>query len=116
MHQKFRMMTVFLVLFLGVLFVASQSQAATPMAEPSGLRSKAIGQSDTKVFRIAQSKQTDKSGTVGCEGALEMAQAVAKKAEAAAEKATEATDNARRAGEASALNSSIPKLLINDNV
>ncbi len=100
MYPGFRIMGVFLVLFMGVFLFPPQIYPSMPLADSPNQCARIIKGSDTSVFWVAQSKQTEETGLPGCLEVRQKAQEVATKAEEAAEKALRAADNARRAGEA----------------
>jgi len=54
MNPRFRILPLFLTLFIGVSFLASQTDAAKPIAQISSYKGEVLIQSDTKIIRVTQ--------------------------------------------------------------
>ena len=62
MSPRFRVLLIFLALFIWVLLFASQTHATGPVAQISGYKGEVIIQSDTKIFRVTKIGLTLKDG------------------------------------------------------
>ena len=62
MSPRFRVLLIFLTLFIVVPLFASQTHATGPVAQISGFKGEVIIQSDTRIFRVTQLGLTLKDG------------------------------------------------------
>lgn len=99
MYPRFRKISTFGALLIGMSLFASQSYASMQMAQSPGFGGRVLIESDPKFLNVAQSKWGNNALEERCFEVAEKAEEAAKKAEKAAEEAKKAAEELRESAE-----------------